>query len=145
MPPRTCRACGINMVPRRPGQIVPEGHRNHAARGYCSGCYIAPSDAADGDRLMWTALPAGDIPLPVFDRYAPPPPWADDALCAQTDPDLFFPEKGGSTRAPKAVCAACPTRTACLDYALDNGERYGVWGGMTPAERAAILRDRAAS
>ncbi len=63
-----------------------------------------------------------------------------DGLCAQTDPDAFFPDKGGATtRAAKAVCAGCPVRTECLTYALDRGERFGVWGGMSERERHRLL------
>ena len=67
------------------------------------------------------------------------PDWVDDALCAQTDPDSFFPEKGGSTREAKAVCTRCPVQTECLDYALANDER-GIWGGLSERERRRISR-----
>jgi len=67
-------------------------------------------------------------------------PWATDALCAQTDPDAFYPEMGASVRQAKAVCAACPVRAECLDWALTNGERFGVWGGRSERERRAITR-----
>jgi len=65
-------------------------------------------------------------------------PWAEDALCAQTDPELFFPEKGGSTREAKAICALCFVAAECLDYALTTGERFGVWGGFSERERRAL-------
>ena len=61
-----------------------------------------------------------------------------DALCAQTDPEVFFPDKGGSTRDAKKVCGACMVRTACLQYALDNQERFGIWGGMSERERRQL-------
>lgn len=67
--------------------------------------------------------------------------WMDDALCAQTDPEAFFPEKGGSTRAAKAVCAACPVRQQCLDYALAHRETSGIWGGLSARERRDLLTD----
>ena len=60
-----------------------------------------------------------------------PPTWAASALCAQTDPELFFPEKGGSTREAKALCRRCPVRDDCLDYALGHDERFGIWGGTS--------------
>ena len=66
--------------------------------------------------------------------------WMVEALCAQADPDAFFPGKGGPTGAAKAVCLACPVRTECLAYALDRDERFGVWGGTSPGERHALLR-----
>lgn len=68
--------------------------------------------------------------------------WQSDALCAQTDPEAFFPEKGGSTRDAKKVCAACNVRAECLEYALANDERFGIWGGLSERERRR-LRKRA--
>ena len=65
-------------------------------------------------------------------------PWADDALCAQTDPEAFFPEKGASVREAKAVCTGCIVRAECLDYALANDERFGVWGGLSERERRRL-------
>ena len=64
--------------------------------------------------------------------------WKDEALCAQTDPEAFFPEKGGSTREAKKICGMCPVREACLDYALENDERFGIWGGHSERERRRI-------
>jgi WhiB family redox-sensing transcriptional regulator len=66
---------------------------------------------------------------------ARPLEWQEQALCAQTDPESFFPEKGGSTREAKRVCDACPVRVQCLDYALENQERFGIWGGLSERER----------
>jgi WhiB family redox-sensing transcriptional regulator len=68
--------------------------------------------------------------------------WQADALCAQTDPEAFFPEKGGSTRDAKKVCSSCTVRSECLDYALANDERFGIWGGLSERERRR-LRKRA--
>lgn len=70
------------------------------------------------------------------------PEWMAAGICAQTDPDAFFPEKGGSTREAKAICRSCPVRAACLDYALEHEERYGIWGGLSERERRR-LRDAA--
>lgn len=61
--------------------------------------------------------------------------WQERALCAQTDPESFFPEKGGSTREAKKVCLACEVRSECLEYALANDERFGIWGGLSERER----------
>jgi WhiB family redox-sensing transcriptional regulator len=76
------------------------------------------------------------------DEWTPPEhlPWMDEALCAQTDPDMFFPEKGGSARSAKRVCASCDVREQCLDYALATGQTEGVWGGLTPRQRRATGR-----
>jgi WhiB family redox-sensing transcriptional regulator len=68
--------------------------------------------------------------------------WQTDSLCAQTDPEAFFPEKGGSTRDAKKICASCEVRSECLDYALANDERFGIWGGLSERERRK-LRKRA--
>lgn len=67
--------------------------------------------------------------------------WQGDALCAQTDPEAFFPEKGGSTREAKRICESCEVRSACLDYALENDERFGIWGGLSERERRKLRRD----
>lgn len=66
--------------------------------------------------------------------------WQTDALCAQTDPEAFFPEKGGSTRDAKRVCAACPVSEACLDYAMEHDEKFGIWGGLSERERRRLRR-----
>ena len=66
--------------------------------------------------------------------------WQTDALCAQTDPEAFFPEKGGSTREAKRVCMSCEVRVSCLEYALENDERFGIWGGLSERERRRVKR-----
>ena len=71
--------------------------------------------------------------------------WQDQALCAQTDPELFFPEKGGGSRDAKRICRQCPVRAECLEYALAHDERFGVWGAMTVSDRDRLTRARAAS
>jgi WhiB family redox-sensing transcriptional regulator len=69
--------------------------------------------------------------------------WMRDGLCAQTDPEAFFPERGGSTRDAKAVCASCPVLVECRTYGMEHNERFGVWGGLSERERR-VLRRRAA-
>jgi hypothetical protein len=54
--------------------------------------------------------------------------------------ESFFPEKGGSSREAKRICADCPVRIECLNYALRRDERYGVWGGMSERERRRLKR-----
>jgi len=66
--------------------------------------------------------------------------WQEHALCAQTDPEAFFPEKGGSTREAKRICVGCEVRAECLEYALDNDERFGIWGGLSERERRRLKR-----
>src|SRR4051794_24716191 len=66
--------------------------------------------------------------------------WQERALCAQTDPEAFFPEKGGSTREAKKVCLSCDVRGECLEYALQNDERFGIWGGLSERERRKLKK-----
>jgi WhiB family redox-sensing transcriptional regulator len=66
--------------------------------------------------------------------------WQADALCAQTDPEAFFPEKGGSTRDAKRICAGCDVKAQCLEYALANDERFGIWGGLSERERRKLKK-----
>jgi WhiB family transcriptional regulator, redox-sensing transcriptional regulator len=66
--------------------------------------------------------------------------WQERALCAQTDPEAFFPEKGGSTREAKRICAGCEVRSECLEYALAHDERFGIWGGLSERERRKLKR-----
>src|ERR671923_144147 len=66
--------------------------------------------------------------------------WQERALCAQTDPEAFFPEKGGSTREAKKVCRSCEVRAECLEYALEHDERFGIWGGLSERERRRLKR-----
>jgi len=80
--------------------------------------------------------------IPGWDLGDDIPPWQDAALCAQTDPELFFPEKGGSVRAPKQVCAACPVAAECLEFALENRIPFGIFGGTTERQRRGILAAR---
>jgi WhiB family redox-sensing transcriptional regulator len=69
--------------------------------------------------------------------------WQDYANCLGVDPDLFFPERGVPTREAKAVCSGCVVREECLEYALANGEKHGIWGGTSERERRGIRRQRA--
>ena len=66
--------------------------------------------------------------------------WRLEALCAETDPEAFFPEKGGSTREAKRVCSGCSVRAECLESALANDERFGIWGGLSERERRKLKK-----
>ena len=66
--------------------------------------------------------------------------WQEQALCAQTDPEAFFPEKGGSTREAKRICVGCEVKGDCLEYALEQDERFGIWGGLSERERRRLKR-----
>jgi WhiB family redox-sensing transcriptional regulator len=79
------------------------------------------------------------------------PSWVTEALCAQADPDAWFPKRGDTPTAAFAerICAACPVRVQCLDYALAGadtweGHSWGIWGGTTPRERQMIRRSQQA-
>jgi WhiB family redox-sensing transcriptional regulator len=69
--------------------------------------------------------------------------WQRQANCMGVEPDLFFPERGASTREAKEVCRGCVVRADCLEYALANGEKFGIWGGLSERERRKIRRRRA--
>ena len=69
--------------------------------------------------------------------------WQDMANCLGVDPDLFFPERGASTKEAKGVCNSCEVRMECLEYALRHGEKFGIWGGMSERERRRLRRQRA--
>lgn len=70
------------------------------------------------------------------------PEWMASAVCAQTDAELFFPEPGGTPRAAYRVCAGCPVRKECLDFAIEHGE-MGVWGGTSDLQRRRLRKEHA--
>ncbi len=97
------------------------------------------------DRAAPVGVPVG-LGLPVVRSFMTPEEleaaaWQDRALCSQTDPEAFFPEKGGSTREAKRVCLGCEVRTECLEYALTHDERFGIWGGLSERERRRVKRE----
>ena len=91
-----------------------------------------------------------DDPLPTW-SYPARGTWADEAACRFEDPDLFFPPEKERGRyavlretLAKRVCLRCPVLGECTAYALAADERYGVWGGLSPAERDRLRRHRSA-
>lgn len=72
----------------------------------------------------------------------PPEPWVADALCPQSDPEAFFPEKGNQAQPARQICLQCPVRAECLDFAIRTGQRYGVYGGFSDREREYLMRGR---
>jgi WhiB family redox-sensing transcriptional regulator len=88
-----------------------------------------PADGRSEHQNIWS--PFGGLEAP---------DWQERALCAQTDPEAFFPEKGGSTREAKRICAGCEVRAECLEYALAFDERFGIWGGLSERERRKLKR-----
>ena len=68
--------------------------------------------------------------------------WMQKANCLGVDTELFFPERGDSTREAKAVCRGCEVKDECLEYALENGEKFGIWGEQSERERRRMRRVR---
>jgi WhiB family transcriptional regulator, redox-sensing transcriptional regulator len=66
--------------------------------------------------------------------------WSSRALCADTDPGIFFPPKDEEAEDAKRVCRACPVQLECLVHALRTDERHGVWGGLDCSQRRALRR-----
>jgi WhiB family redox-sensing transcriptional regulator len=66
----------------------------------------------------------------------------DVASCVETDPELFFPELDSLWKIAQAkkICEECPVKTQCLEYALSNKMKDGIWGGTSPTERSNIIR-----
>lgn len=95
-------------------------------------------EAGDVSLQGWESADAEVLELSLVDREVLS--WQERALCAQTDPEAFFPEKGGSTREAKKVCQACEVRVECLEYALAQDERFGIWGGLSERERRRLKK-----
>ena len=68
--------------------------------------------------------------------------WRQRAACRGVDPDIFYPVSDEDAEEAKAICDGCGVRETCLEYALANHEREGVWGGATERERRRMLRQR---
>lgn len=68
--------------------------------------------------------------------------WQDYAACRGGDADLFFPERGASTRRAKSICNECEVKEPCLEFAITTGEKFGIWGGMSERERRRVRRQR---
>ena len=69
--------------------------------------------------------------------------WQEQANCLGVDPDLFFPERGASTGKRRRYVRGCVVREECLEFTLRNGEKFGIWGGLSERERRRIRRQRA--
>ncbi len=113
------------------------GDQGHAAGGRDSS---APRRGVPDDWFVDPVhLGVPGVRRPVADEDDPLA-WQTDSLCAQTDPEAFFPEKGGSTRDAKKICTSCEVRSQCLEYALHNDERFGIWGGLSERERRKLRK-----
>ena len=99
---------------------------------------ISAAETSDTPRRAHLTLVPDPFGMPAL--TPDDPEWQEKALCAQTDPEAFFPEKGGSTREAKRICMGCEVRDACLEYALAHDERFGIWGGLSERERRRLKR-----
>lgn len=80
------------------------------------------------------------------ESWEPRPAWQAEALCRGTDPGVFYPERGAPTkpvRALRTACRSCVVRAACLEFALENGEHVGIWGGLPERSRRLLRRSGA--
>ncbi len=109
-----------------PAPSVPTFMRQFRERIAAAESQDGTTDLSDLARMMIGASQEGD--------------WQERALCAETDPEAFFPEHGGSTREAKKICTMCEVRPECLEYALENGEDNGIWGGLSERERRRSVR-----
>jgi WhiB family redox-sensing transcriptional regulator len=66
--------------------------------------------------------------------------WSVHALCATSDPEMFFPPGDSPAAGARQICAQCPVRRQCLAYAVAAGEPHGIWGGLDPDERRSLRR-----
>jgi WhiB family redox-sensing transcriptional regulator len=102
----------------------------------------------DAEAKQWPLVLAGiedaEVELRNLFDLAEAEKWQDSALCAETDPEEFFPAKGGSTATAKRICMACGVRDECLEYAMRIGERFGIYGGLTERERRKLKKSRTA-
>ena len=75
-----------------------------------------------------------------------PEPWMREAACIDTPTEMFFPGPGkDKTKPARAMCAGCPVRLTCLDYAQRNKIEYGIYGGLNETERKALLQPGSAA
>ena len=102
--------------------------------------HIATGSAFIGSPPVRTHLKLVPDPMELIATPDDEDQWQERALCAQTDPEAFFPEKGGSTREAKRICLGCEVKDSCLEYALANDERFGIWGGLSERERRRLKR-----
>lgn len=113
--------------------VLQAGHKLGPGRSHRA----TPRSAVEAAAARAFAVLAGDGELPGGEL-----PGGELALCAQTDPDLFYPDRAGSAeeKQAKAICRKCELRPKCLQWALETRELYGVWGGASQADRSVMLR-----
>lgn len=69
-------------------------------------------------------------------------PWMRLAACRSMDTEEFYPPRGGDLAGPRAVCAECPVQNECLNYAIENGDHFGIWGGLSDKQRRKVRRQQ---
>ncbi|WP_420625178.1 WhiB family transcriptional regulator [Candidatus Poriferisodalis sp.] len=117
-----------------------------ASRGLNNGAFLVGSIRAARQNPESSDLPT----LQVASVHEPNGPgseslasdWVTRRSCADTDPNVFFPSDGAGVIAAQKVCAECPVKDPCREYALANNITHGVWGGTSERQRRRILRDR---
>lgn len=107
------------------------------------GCGQSASVLPSDERKVLHAILSAPFDLPTLAELLGRPSWMDDGACRGQDPDIWHPIRGQDVRPLKATCAACPVREPCLDYALAEGIKVGIWGGMSERERRRLRRRRA--
>lgn len=88
--------------------------------------------------FRWYCVGVSDLPVP-------PPPlggWVGEAVCRGVRSDVFFPPSGVRPVEALRLCGVCPVRVECLEYAIENHQHWGVWGGLTERQRFALKRAR---
>jgi WhiB family transcriptional regulator, redox-sensing transcriptional regulator len=68
--------------------------------------------------------------------------WTEDAACQAADVDLFFSNDEDDQRRALEMCKSCPVQEPCLRFALEHGEMYGIWGGLTESDRRSLIREQ---
>lgn len=121
---------------------IPVGVSRTDSTAGAAGGVAADNGWTDRDRSEREAAPRLSLIVTGFDEMfdSIEEQWQERALCAETDPEAFFPEKGGSTREAKRICLGCEVRDECLEYALAHDERFGIWGGLSERERRRLKR-----
>lgn len=125
-----------------PGGVSQTDSTAGAARGVCAEIGRIEPDRSGPEMTDGVTAPRLSLVATGFDEMfeSIEEQWQERALCAQTDPEAFFPEKGGSTREAKRICMGCEVRDECLEYALAHDERFGIWGGLSERERRRLKR-----
>ncbi len=95
-----------------------------------------PARTRSMDAMPDLEIDVRDLPKQV----SPPDHWQERAACYGLDPEVFFPTTEEEAGLALSYCAICPVQEMCLAWAVQNGERYGVWGGTTEQQRRRLIR-----